>query len=604
MGDAANIGLLCPACFHAKPDTNRCSNCGWLDGGKSVPPFHLPLGTVLRDNYILGKALGQGGFGITYIAWDPALQVRRAIKEYYPIECAARAPNQHTISPYTGEAEESFRFGLDRFMEEARKLAQFRDHPHIVTVLEYFRDNHTAYMVMDFLPGKTLENYLRDRGGRIPYATAKNIMVRVMDALRSVHESNLLHRDVSPQNIYITDDGKVKLLDFGSARQATGSHSQTLQLMIKQGYSPPEQYTKQGHLAAWTDVYATGATFYRAVTGEVPPESLVRGESDTLRPISEFCDDVPERVERAIRNALEVKPENRFQTIKAFQDEIVAPYPEEVKQEPPPDPKRPPPKGSVWKKVAIAASVLFVLAAGGYMYAELMDQREQLERVRRAETKANRSAQQDAGAAAEAEAQRRAQQAAEAEAQRRAQQAAETEAQRRAQQAAEAEAQRQAQQAAEAEAQRRAQQAAEAQKKQALISEAQRQLTRLGYNPGPVDGRQGRNTTRAVRSFQTSRGMRDDGVIDERLVVVLKNARPLSEMVREPPPQEPPPFDPRRCPPSNRSTLEDIQFYAGFLNSVERLCEVYEYCRNRQGSIFQDLGKGSAAVPCSKYPWP
>ena len=275
----------CPNCFGA-PVATPCPHSGWQLGQDNPPPA-LALGRMLDGRYRLGRVLGHGGFGITYLAWDDNLHLRLAIKEYLPRDSATRAPDGVSLAIYSGQAGDQFAYGLDRFLEEARALAHFDQHPGIVTVKNFFRAHGTGYCVMDYVAGITLRHYLDQQpGGRISVADALQLLMPVMDALRAVHKEGLLHRDLAPDNIYLTADGRIKLLDFGAARFAASEHSKSLSIILKPGYAPEEQYRTRGKQGPWTDVYGLAATCYRAITGQVPPEALDRLDNDDLVPPS------------------------------------------------------------------------------------------------------------------------------------------------------------------------------------------------------------------------------------------------------------------------------------------------------------------------------
>ena len=248
--------------------------------------MYLPTGTLLHSRYSIEQVIGQGGFGVTYLALDRTLNVKVAVKEYLPRQLASRAEGQTKVTVYSGEAREHFAYGLKKFLEEARSVARFATHPNIVSARDYFEANGTAYMVMEYIEGVTFKQFLEQKGGRIPFELASQIMMPVMDALREVHVTGLLHRDISPDNVYITADGRIKLLDFGAARYFTGEQSKSLSVILKTGYAPEEQYRSSGKQGAWTDVYASAATLYRAITGRTPPDALDRKEEDTLEPPS------------------------------------------------------------------------------------------------------------------------------------------------------------------------------------------------------------------------------------------------------------------------------------------------------------------------------
>ena len=296
-----------------------CPACGWRSGLDNSPPA-LALGRILDGRYRIGRVLGHGGFGITYLAWDDNLHLRLAIKEYFPRDSAGRGADGVSLAIYTGPAGEQFAYGLERFLEEARALAHFDQHPGIVTVKNFFRAHGTGYCVMDYVDGITLRHYLDQQpGGRISVADALKLLMPVMDALRAVHKEGLLHRDLAPDNIYLTQDGRIKLLDFGAARFAASEHSKSLSIILKPGYAPEEQYRTRGKQGPWTDVYGLAATCYRAITGQVPPESLDRLDNDDLVPPSRLGIAITPGQERVLLQALAVKAGQRFQSMAEMQ---------------------------------------------------------------------------------------------------------------------------------------------------------------------------------------------------------------------------------------------------------------------------------------------
>ena len=309
---------LCYNCFKEIPEGDGpCPYCGFdLSENVKKYPVALRAGTVLNGRYIVGRVLGQGGFGITYLAYDQSLKARVAVKEYMPNDMAARVGT--TVSVAMKSRAEDFTYGLERFQEEARTLAKFMGQPGIAGVTDYFDENDTSYFVMDYIEGISFKTYIANAGGKVSVQEALDVMIPVLRALTAVHAEGFIHRDVTPDNIYITKDGNVKLLDFGSARYSLGDKSKSLDVILKVGYAPKEQYTRRGRQGPYTDVYSCAACLYAAITGYLPPESLERLDKDTLVPPSRAGVEIPLYLERAILKGLAVQPEERFQTAGEF----------------------------------------------------------------------------------------------------------------------------------------------------------------------------------------------------------------------------------------------------------------------------------------------
>jgi serine/threonine protein kinase len=311
---------------------------------------------VLQGRYFLGVVLGQGGFGITYRGRDLKANAPVAVKEYLPSSLAARSQGSRTIVPHSERDGDHFGRGLVRFREEAQALASFH-HPAIVNILGYFETNGTGYLVMPYLEGKTLRGFLEDKGGRIPFPLALAILVPVMDALRKLHARSLLHRDVSPENIYLTLDRHVILLDFGAARYAVSESTKSLTVVLKPGFAPIEQYFGR-HQGPHTDIYALAATLYFACTGEVPAPAPSRLERDELVPPRRLGVEIPARAEAALLRALAVEAERRYASVQEFQRELVA-----AERDSAPPMSEPNPVVPWWRRHLVWAAVLAALVA-------------------------------------------------------------------------------------------------------------------------------------------------------------------------------------------------------------------------------------------------
>jgi serine/threonine protein kinase len=353
-----NLDTLCISCMEDDSGAPVCPKCGASAQIPHTNNLQLAPRTVLRQQYLIGRALGHGGFGITYLAYDIGLQSRLAIKEYMPSGVAGRSAPKPTVAPFNERMQEEYEWGLDRFLEEARTLKKFSTHPNIVSVDTIFRDNGTAYMVMEYLDGMTLEEFLKRRGGKVTFETAVRILQPVMDALAVVHAEGILHRDISPDNISLSKTGKVKLMDFGAARNALSQKSRNLSVILKEGYAPEEQYRSSGIQGPWTDVYATAATMYHCITGRIPQPSLDRAADDRLEPPTQLGNPMPPAAEAALMKGMAVRASDRYQSMEDFRGAITGePMPRPmappvVQTAQPPMPQGPPPQPSAPSSMA------------------------------------------------------------------------------------------------------------------------------------------------------------------------------------------------------------------------------------------------------------
>ncbi len=315
----------CMSCMvEIDPNIANCPNCGYE---RSTPPreaYHLPPESILQGRYIVGKVLGYGGFGVTYIGFDAQLERIVAIKEFLPTTFATRVPGDTHLTVYNnGNVPQQFDAGLKRFIDEAQTLAQFNGIPGIVDIYDTYFGNNTAYIVMQFLKGSDIKHVLTNQG-TMNYEMARGIILAVCDTLIPVHEKNIIHRDISPDNIYITDAGEVKLLDFGAARYESAVNSKSLSVILKSGYAPEEQYRSKGDQGPWTDVYALAASFYKMLTGQTPPDSMERAISDEIKEPSKVGVDMPQSAENALMNALHVRKNDRTKSIAEFKEQLLS----------------------------------------------------------------------------------------------------------------------------------------------------------------------------------------------------------------------------------------------------------------------------------------
>lgn len=326
---------LCMRCMEFySSEFDLCPYCGYEEGQGSRELLHMEPGSELHKRYIVGESIGYGGFGITYIGWDTLLKRKVAIKEYMPSEFSTRMLHQQELTIANNEKKnKQFHDGMKKFIREAEKLAQVGSIDGIVHVFDSFEENNTAYIVMEYLEGETLTAYLQQEG-MIDEHQALDLMIPILQALEIVHEKGIIHRDIAPDNIFLVKDKdgnrNVKLIDFGASKYATTSHSKSLTVIIKPGYSPEEQYRSDGDQGTYTDVYAMAAVMYKMVTGQTPPDAFERRTSieskkkDILQEPSKYVKDLSDNFETALLNAMNVRIEDRTATVSDFIDELIS----------------------------------------------------------------------------------------------------------------------------------------------------------------------------------------------------------------------------------------------------------------------------------------
>ena len=288
----------------------------------------LRKGTRLIGRYTIEGVLGQGGFGITYLGMDELHEKPVAIKEFFPQGIVTRnIEYQDTVTvTFVGE-KDNYEKGKERFLKEARTMAKFSKDEGIVKALDFFEINNTAYIVMEYLEGITLKQYLRENQ-RIAPEDLIELLVPLIESLDEIHSQGMIHRDISPDNIMILPDGRIKLMDFGAARDYTEFGEKSLSIVLKPGYAPPEQYQTHGIQGPWTDIYALCATMYKCITGENPPDAIERVMDDSLKKISEFGIVIPPQEEAAIIKGMSVSAKDRYQDIKDFCEDLYGAYKE------------------------------------------------------------------------------------------------------------------------------------------------------------------------------------------------------------------------------------------------------------------------------------
>ena len=364
----------CPYCMTAAAPGGPCPGCGRDPGTYRPASHHFPPGALLHDRYRIGRVLGEGGFGVTYLGRDIRLDRLVAVKEYFPTVFVTRETSLTLdVTCHTARGEAAYQRGREKFLQEARVMARLDGIPQIVRVLDHFPEHNTAYIVMEFLEGETLKDLCARQGPLSPEVLLP-MLEPVLRAMEAMHQTGVIHRDISPDNLMRMPDGALKLMDFGCARDLEGGPTETVTL--KHGFAPREQYTGRGQ-GPWTDVYALCATAYYCLTGKVPPWATERDDSeqDPLTPPRQLGVPLTASQEAALLKGLAVRPQNRWQSaaqlLEALGREEDAPEEEEKKpEETAPEEKGPPapepkPAGRPSPRVLALAAACAVLLAGG-----------------------------------------------------------------------------------------------------------------------------------------------------------------------------------------------------------------------------------------------
>ena len=311
---------FCPNCFQTGTYNGYiCKACGYIQEQKDK--YALPPGTRLKERYLLGRVLGVGGFGITYLAFDPASGRLCALKEYFPRAWAVRDNATNSLMPTTEGQQEVYRHGRDVFINEAKILQGLYANPHVVNVLDFFYDNKTAYMVMEYIQGQTINVYMKKKKHTVSIRMANQMLREIGEALEQIHQNMLLHRDISPDNIMITPNGQFKLIDFGATRTYALSNPLSMSIFVKPGFAPIEQYSRTGHQGPWTDIYALCATYYYMVTGEKPPSAPDRQNGIRLTPLAYKNSNVSASLSRAVERGMRKNYRERQKTVSQFLEE-------------------------------------------------------------------------------------------------------------------------------------------------------------------------------------------------------------------------------------------------------------------------------------------
>ena len=364
---------LCLGCMEQMEDSAAvCPHCGFNEATFTQESYYLTPGTIIGKKYILGKVVKYGGYTVTYLGMDAEKNEKVMVKEYLPSEFSTRSAGEKEVTIYSGDALELFNQGLTTFLNEANRIQHLENPQGIAKVYDCVAENDTGYVISEYVEGQTLKELMETKG-KFSWQEAKDFVCQILAGLSLVHPMDIIHCDISPDTIMLTNDGEVKLLDFGSTRYVTTANSSSLAIILKQGFAPEEQYRSQGVRGPWTDVYALGAVMYYMITGTVPIESVDRALLDELKEPSKLGISIPENVENAMMNALNVYQKDRTPSAEVFLQELNSPEVRriQVKQK-----RRETGKFPVWAKVLVAG-LLCVVVAGGVVVFRMQSEKQQ-----------------------------------------------------------------------------------------------------------------------------------------------------------------------------------------------------------------------------------
>lgn len=326
--DQTEIVKICLSCMKKSDDEGTCPYCGRDKAGKLSWSKALAPGTILNNKILIGDILGKGGYGITYIGYDMLLEYPVAVKEFFPDEMVDRSEDERTVVVLDEVNGEEFQKEIDNYLREARVLAEFSKFPGIVAIKDLFYQNGTGYLIMEYLNNGNLRKYVDDKGGWLPVDETLKLMEPVISILGKLHKSDLIHRDISPDNIMMDEDGSVKLIDFGGSKKLGLNNSQVF--LGKWGFAPLEQMlSKISEQGPWTDIYGICATLYCIITGDVPQASYERNEKDELLDISQYTITIDKPIANAIMKGLSMDAKDRQQTIDELYKDLYGYLPDE-----------------------------------------------------------------------------------------------------------------------------------------------------------------------------------------------------------------------------------------------------------------------------------
>lgn len=358
---------ICMGCMNQiEEHVGVCPHCGYDAKAVRQESYYLKPESILGGKYIVGRVLNYSGHVVSYIGFDAEQNRKVVIKEYLPSDFSTRAEGEKRVTIYSGDAMGKFEQGLINFLNEANRIQRLNKIEAIAKVYDCLSENDTGYVISEYIEGHTLKEIL-DTGKRYSPEEARGFISKILQGLCLVHPLDIIHCDISPETIMITKSGEIKLLDFGATRYVTTENSKSLAIILKQGYAPEEQYRSQGVRGPWTDVYALAAVMYRMITGIVPQESVERMLNDELKAPSQMGVTIPENLENALMNALNIYQLERTKSAEMFLRELNSPTVNRIQVK---KRKRETGKIPLWAK-GLVAGLLCLVMAGGIIFFQL-----------------------------------------------------------------------------------------------------------------------------------------------------------------------------------------------------------------------------------------
>lgn len=362
---------LCMGCMtNIEDNCTTCPHCGYDETTLRQESYYLDPGTVVGGKYIVGRVIRYGGYTVTYLGMDAEHNRKVFVKEYLPSDFSSRAEGETEVTIYSGDALEQFEQGLTTFLNEANRIQHLNAVEGIAKVYDCVAENDTGYVISEYVEGETLQQILDD-GKVFSAEEAKAFIVKILTGLCQVHPLDIIHCDISPETIVVTAEGEIKLMDFGATRYVTTANSKSLAIILKQGYAPEEQYRSRGVRGPWTDVYALGAVMYRMITGKVPVESVDRALLDELKTPTQLGISIPQNIENAMMNALNVYQKDRTPSAQVFLEELNS---AQVKRIHVKNKKNDVGKFPKWAKGLVAVLACVIVGVGGVVtYQKMTD---------------------------------------------------------------------------------------------------------------------------------------------------------------------------------------------------------------------------------------